>query len=636
MPTRIVNGGVESATQAAKILDTKPIIPPAEPGQKIDWNDWAQAKGEGWQEALKDELHSQIESDSVEESDTVDPTDSPEDDAGDEPEADPADEPNHQDKPYQIVRFRMGLRNGVHHVSQDEDGEKEYEFICSPLYIKANTRDVEGDSWGRLLEWKDPEGRPHKWAMPARLISGGGEEYRSQLLDGGLEIAPGTRARNHLTTYIQSERTEGLARCTERTGWHGEQYVFPHRVIGTGDEQVVYQTTGVKAACYGEKGTRADWRREVASRCVGHSRLAFAVSTAFAAPLLELVQEENGGVHLQGASSEGKSTTLYIAASVFGPKGYVSSWRATSNGLEAVAAAHSGALLILDEMGQVDPREVGEVAYMLAAGAGKTRANRTGGGRKPQSWALLFLSSGELDLTAHMQAAGKRAKAGQAIRLLSLSANPGKGYGVFDHLGGETTGAKLSAVLRKLSWKFFGTAGPAFIEAVSQKLAEIPEHWEAFKEAFLEAHLPPDPSGQVQRAAQRFALIGFGGTLATRYGITGWDEKEAENAAATCFESWLEGRGGSGNRESQNIVSQVRRFFEAHGESRFREWDNTCTACGGTGVKDYDNGQSYDCPRCKGSGTNDRPINNRAGARRMEDGAWTYYVLSETFWSEVC
>jgi uncharacterized protein (DUF927 family) len=62
-------------------------------------------------------------------------------------------------------------------------------------------------------------------------------------------------------------------------------------------------------------------------------------------------------------------------------RGFIRTWRATSNGLEGVAALHCDSLLCLDEMGQVDSREGGHIAYMLANGVGKTRATRTGEAR---------------------------------------------------------------------------------------------------------------------------------------------------------------------------------------------------------------------------------------------------------------
>jgi putative DNA primase/helicase len=101
---------------------------------------------------------------------------------------------------------------------------------------------------------------------------------------------------------------------------------------------------------------------------------------------------------------------------VYGGADYLNRWRATTNGLEALAAIRSDTLLILDELSQVDPREAGEIAYMLANGSGKSRANRNGNTRMRHEWRLLFLSAGEIGLAQHLASAGKRIKAGQEVR----------------------------------------------------------------------------------------------------------------------------------------------------------------------------------------------------------------------------
>jgi uncharacterized protein (DUF927 family) len=44
--------------------------------------------------------------------------------------------------------------------------------------------------------------------------------------------------------------------------------------------------------------------------CAGNSRLVLAVSTALASPLLELTQDENGGVHFTGSSSSGVTVQI--------------------------------------------------------------------------------------------------------------------------------------------------------------------------------------------------------------------------------------------------------------------------------------------------------------------------------------
>ena len=51
---------------------------------------------------------------------------------------------------------------------------------------------------------------------------------------------------------------------------------------------------------------------EVARPCCcdgkGNSRMVFALSVAFAGPLIEPAGEDSGGFHLRGVSSTGKST----------------------------------------------------------------------------------------------------------------------------------------------------------------------------------------------------------------------------------------------------------------------------------------------------------------------------------------
>ena len=73
--------------------------------------------------------------------------------------------------------------------------------------------------------------------------------------------------------------------------------------------------------------------------------MMLAISTAFAAPLLEIVGGESGGVHFTGDSSTGKTTLLIAACSVWGGESYKRSWRATAHGLEGVAAMFNDGFL---------------------------------------------------------------------------------------------------------------------------------------------------------------------------------------------------------------------------------------------------------------------------------------------------
>ena len=341
-------------------------------------------------------------------------------------------------------------------------------FICSKLNIAACTRDDLNQNHGRLLEFKDLDNCHHEWAMPMELLAGDGTAYREVLLSMGLRIAPGTKARNLLTYYIQSSKPRARVRCVPRTGWHNTCFVLPDQTIGRCDtESVILQTAYTSFPDYAVAGTLAEWQQRVSVFCVGNSRLLFSVSAAFASPLLHLLGVESGGFHFRGASSTGKTTALYVAASVWGGKEYTQRCRATINGIEGLAAGHNDALLCLDELSQVDANVAGEIAYMLANGGGKARADRQGRSRKKALWRLIFLSTGEVNLADHMIEAGKKARAGQEVRIVDVSADTHK-HGLFEDLHGHSNGSSFSQALVHSCHAFYGSPSRAFLKCLAQ------------------------------------------------------------------------------------------------------------------------------------------------------------------------
>ncbi|TDY23931.1 putative DNA primase/helicase [Paraburkholderia sp. BL6665CI2N2] len=488
---------------------------------------------------------------------------------------------------------------------EEDDGTPHW--ISSPLHVRALVRDRASENWGRLLEWNDADGHPHVWAMPMEMLRSDGADMRGELARLGLDIAPGNKARIKLSEYVTTAKPIARGRCVTRTGWHAGAFVFPDRTIGESKERVIFQAEAVMRA-YSQAGTLDDWKQNVARLCSGNSRLLLAVSTAFAGMMLSHSGQESGGLNFVGNSSTGKTTALRAACSVFGPPEYMQRWRATSNGLEGLAALHNDTLLVLDELAQVDPREAGEIAYMLANGSGKARAGRTGAARARQTWRLLFLSAGEIGLAQHMQAGGKTAKAGQEVRLVEIPADAGAGLGLFEALHGMNGGAELSSTINDACTRSYGTPAIEFLTAMTAE-PDIIEQWLKTQTAdFLAANLPADATGQAHRVCQRLALIGLAGEYATNCGITGWTEGEALQAAAKCFSVWLENRGGGGNQERGNVLAGVKAFFESHEESRFTDL----------------------------AAVTDRPTINRAGYKRSTDGAVEYLVFPEVFKREVC
>ncbi|MNQ82670.1 hypothetical protein D3C85_977250 [compost metagenome] len=297
------------------------------------------------------------------------------------------------------------------------------------------------------------------------------------------------------------------------------------------------------------------------------------MSCAFAAPLLSLIGVEGGGFHLKGESTDGKTTVMMAAASVYGPEAFAHTWRATGNAIEGIASRRNDALLCLDEIKEVDGREAGLVAYMLANGQGKGRSRQDGELRERKQWRLLFLSTGELSLEDHAEQAGQRTFAGMEIRTIQIPSDTGK-HGAFEELHGMTDGRQFADTLRERLQSQHGTAFRAYVEALANDLNGHSAWMKGEIRRLITTMTPEGAGNQVGRAINRFALVAAAGELATRIGITGWQLGEATKAARICLDAWLADRGHLGNQEDAATLRQIRQFFTAYQYSRFADWDD--------------------------------------------------------------
>jgi uncharacterized protein (DUF927 family) len=442
----------------------------------------------------------------------------------DEPEAEPDPQPRKSNKKKQSTKpTQQGfppnfhLSDGGLFWKDPEDSDKPLLFIASHFQVVATTRADTGNSWGLLLRWIDPDGRVHEWAMPRSMLAADAADVRRKLLDGGLNIAPSMKARNHLTSFLTGVKVEQRARAVSATGWYDKTFVLPDATIGEDNgERVILQTAGAPDHSYNVKGNLTSWQDQVAKYAVGNSRLVLAISTAFAAPLVWPCGQESGGLHFRGSSSIGKTTALHVAGSVWGGGdggGFVRSWRATANGLEAVAAHHNDSLLCLDELSQLNGREAGEVAYMLANGSGKSRAMRDASLRKPAKWRLLFLSSGEIGLADKVaeDVRGRRLTAGQQVRVVDVPADTGSSYGLFEELHGFADAGSLAKHLMSAAHANYGHAGREFVTKIAPRVDEVTKEVKDFVSDFLDNDVPSGADGQVRRVAGRFALVAAAG-----------------------------------------------------------------------------------------------------------------------------
>ncbi|MCP5265719.1 MAG: DUF927 domain-containing protein [Burkholderiaceae bacterium] len=512
--------------------------------------------------------------------------------------------------------------------------------ICGPLEVVAESRDGDGKSWGLLLRWTDRDGGVREWVAPGTLLAGDGVELRKALRERGLWISPKRGLREMLIEYLETRAVAVRVRTVPVIGWSDGQFALPNGTIAPAGatERAVFVGLGEAANQFREQGTLEQWRDQVAALCVGNSRLLFAVSAAFTAPLLAMAEEPSGGFHFKGNSSTGKTTGLRMAASVYGAQAFMLKWRATDNALEAIAAQYSDSPLILDELGMLDAKAAGNVSYMLAEGMSKGRLARTATLKDRQSWRVLVLSSGEVGFGDLAREAGDRLQAGQEVRFAEIPADAEAGLGAFEALHGAAGPAEFVARIEEGVRACYGTAGAAWLRLLVDRHDDVSRFARRRVRELAQEWSPADASGQVARVVRRFALVAVGGELATRGGLTGWPTGAAELAARRLFEAWLELRGGAGRSEERDMLRQVQSFLEMHAASRFEWWhragdDRAPKTLNRAGFRKIEhNGREV---------SDDAGYLAAYGGEKMtqdqaEESQCTFYVLPEVFRRELC
>ncbi len=148
------------------------------------------------------------------------------------------------------------------------------------------------------------------------------------------------------------------------------------------------------------KGTLKGWVDVMNNLADGNLIIPqIAVTAAFVPPLMRILQIPNFIVDIYGNTSSGKSTTLKLAASVFGrpldPESLVHQWMNTKVAIEQVAGMCSELPIFLDDAQHCPDDLKKTVIYMIANGKGKGRGARGGGVRETMSWQTVALSTSE-------------------------------------------------------------------------------------------------------------------------------------------------------------------------------------------------------------------------------------------------
>jgi putative DNA primase/helicase len=451
------------------------------------------------------------------------------------------------------VHFTSSIENGLVKVTNMSS-----EYIGNHLTAIACIDNPDEDGAALLLEFKTFKSTIRRWTMLRAFLAGDASSIVEGLFSRGYVFK--REQRGLLLDYLYglgANIAENYT-VTDSSGWVGKSFVLPHKTYG--DENLKFRNVDPSPEAITElKGTLQGWKDTVAARCGGNSRLILGLGTSFAAPLLPIINIESGGFHLVGDTSQGKTIILSVAASVTGVKD-IPHWRTTTNGLESTATAFNHLCLPLDEIGQADPKDVGNIAYMLANGQGKARMKKDLSNRKPKTWQLMVLSSGEFGLGKYMAQANITLKGGQEVRLPDVPAVPeGSIYGCFETIHGADTSAQFALAIKAAVIEHHGTALDAFLSRLVIDAADPAFVGNLSKQVHLvTAKLAEGTSDSaIGRVANRFALVQVVLGLAHKYDLLPFPVEDIEWGISTCFKAWLTARGGDGSIEVKQAIERI-------------------------------------------------------------------------------
>ncbi len=244
---------------------------------------------------------------------------------------------------------------------------------------------------------------------------------------------------------------------------------------------------------------------------------------------------------------------------------------------------------------------------------GKNRLKAKGGLRKKFEWNLLFLSTGEISIADKMNEVGKKAQAGMLTRMVDIPADAGKGHRLFDTTHNFKDGNELANHLKEKVTKYYGTPIRTYLSHLVGLKEALTPVVDQIRSEFFNEYVKPDAEGQVKRVASRFVVLAAAGELAIKLGILPYKVGEAFEAVGTCFQAWLEERGGNGNYEAEEAIKQVCSFIETHHSSRFE-------------VMGEENSEP----------AKDKIMNQVGYKRKTSEGSYEFLIFPQTFDKEIC
>ncbi|WHZ03393.1 DUF927 domain-containing protein [Neobacillus sp. YX16] len=244
-------------------------------------------------------------------------------------------------------------------------------------------------------------------------------------------------------------------KMVERLGQIKDHFVHP--LLGS-DFEILPSDHGEKQLHDGFQvsGTIDEWKNKVFAKIKNHPRALFLVLSSFASILLHDLKVDPFTVDIASSTSQGKTTVLRVAASVWGTQQLINEFNATKVSIERKAAFLNSFPLLLDDSRKADEGLLQSFVYTFSGGRSKGRGSLSGSQRE-STWKSIMITTGEVPLTDYAAKAG-----GAAARIISLTNSPFEGV---DH--------SFFTDLYKAIETNYGTIGVEFIRKYQVNKEEL-------------------------------------------------------------------------------------------------------------------------------------------------------------------
>ena len=335
-------------------------------------------------------------------------------------------------------------------------------------------------------------------------------------------------------------------------GWYEDLILTSRRQYGKGSRFVLDPNAGAKVAKMTlGRGSLGNWQRKVGKPAKKSSRLRLMIGAAFAALLLRRLNMDSFALNLFGPSSIGKTSGLYVAASVAGLIGEhgLPGWADSPSAIEQLTIGHRDGILPLDdtadEGGGTMP--IHKKAKMLAFAFARNRGRNLDKSYEKKvnlaakEFRVIPLSTSEFPLKSIADEAAQSRIRGEEVRFIDVPAIDPGGIDIFDALqcSGKESRAEVAQrlvnELRRNAVENQGFAMDRFMRRVGKDPAAAVKKAKSYKAQFEAATASLLVTGADRRIAANFAVIYAGAALAIEYGILPWKKKQTRAAIEKCM-----------------------------------------------------------------------------------------------------